>query len=222
MRVLRTPTRREGFRSLATIAVIGNGHHLPCPLRRAARHQRVELKHLAMIGGDSEDGNEEDEFLATVASCDVVTFDHRTMTRQHIDRLVQLGIDLQPNPLSFLLTRDPLACARVLRSSGFAVVDPVEHDTELRNCTVRIARGRSGDVANVASAPRCVEIAKSIADGLDITGLVTVRFVLTDGHPYIRAVSLGPEDGPSDPVSVSTGEAHIRALLDWPLNVFTS
>lgn len=97
--------------------------------------------------------------------------------------------------------------------------------------TVVVARRPSGHlVAYPATGPgarhpdrpgavqhRAVEAAISIANGIDVTGVVNVHFEVVEAGPFVKEVTLGPKLGRNNHATVSLYENHLRALLDWPL-----
>jgi len=66
---------------------------------------------------------------------------------------------------------------------------------------------------------RAIATATSIVDGLDATGVVTVKFLhSSDGRLLVDDITYGPQphpmtDGPTDHRLYA---AHLRAILDWP------
>ncbi len=77
----------------------------------------------------------------------------------------------------------------------------------------------------MSTAERAVNIAVSIADGADVTGVINVEFLLdVEQRPYVDRIMLGPLLRPhqiSDGASASRFENHLRAVLDWPLRTTT-
>jgi 5-(carboxyamino)imidazole ribonucleotide synthase len=101
------------------------------------------------------------------------------------------------------------------RPSGQQVVYPVIADTE-RNC-------RPPHLLPLAAAleEHAISTAKSIADGLDATGIVTVRFLFGhDGRLLVDDFVCGPEMCPLTDVAAvdSLVAVHLRAILDWHLD----
>jgi len=70
-------------------------------------------------------------------------------------------------------------------------------------------------------ATRSTATATAIVDGLDATGIVTVKFLLSsDGRLLVEDITYGPESNPAtEPATDQSLYAiHLRAILDWPLD----
>jgi phosphoribosylaminoimidazole carboxylase (NCAIR synthetase) len=188
-----------------------------------------------------------EELLARAAICDVVTFDQHTVNASQLDAITSVGIALRPNRHALLLSHDPYKTAQALRDFGFDVAMPMSsaspfvspriggsphYGAPIFDCasdggdlTVSVVRRPSGHlVAHTANSnserserSRAVNVAVSIANGLDIAGALTVSFLFAAGQPQILDISLGPSRQHCNLSAVSHFENHLRALLDWPL-----
>lgn len=74
---------------------------------------------------------------------------------------------------------------------------------------------------STATAQRAEAIAKSIADGLDATGIIAVElFLTTDNELLINEIATRPHNSGHATIEAavtSQFENHLRAILDWPL-----
>ena len=101
------------------------------------------------------------------------------------------------------------------RPSGEQIVNPV---------TVRPDQGGRPQHLQPVAAPivECaIATAVSIADGLDATGVVTVKFVYgNDGRLLVDDFAIGPDVDPLLGVALddSLVAVHLRAILDWRLH----
>jgi len=152
---------------------------------------------------------------------DVVTFD-RSVPDGDLAALVRHP-SVRPDPAAALLARRPAELLRVLASAGFDVVreGPAPPDREAAHVeVVDVVRRASGEVrAHRADggrspvSPRAVAVATSLADGLDVVGIVIVELEVVGDVAAVRAIALGPPAG-DDVAAAMSRELHLAAILD--------
>lgn len=163
---------------------------------------------------------DEREALERGRPWDVVTADASTVPVAPL-RLTELARRTgarYPNAAAVGLAADPAAARAALAAAGFPVTGEGEPDG--RWSTVAVARRPSGwwrlvESAGTAPAdPLALELTVSAAAGLDVAGVLAVEVVTMGDQAFVDAVRVGPH--PDDPRAV---EAHLRGLLDLPLEV---
>lgn len=214
---------------MTSIGVLG-APGLGADVRLAAGRLGVELGVLA-----ASPAVPPHEVLARAAGCEVITVDTQAGSARrwarHVDALVGAGCAVRPNPVVLRLADDPVDALRALDRAGFPVSESPStsrpdgfDDVEL---AVLVARRPSGwhhtgtllplgwdDPAQTAES---VRLATSIADGVDVAGVLTVGLVApSSGRVRVQRLSMGPPvDHPA--VSVAAFEAHLLGVLDRPL-----
>lgn len=153
---------------------------------------------------------------------DLVTADASGLGRRTPARLADLARRSGarcPNTVALGLATDPAAARAALAAAGFPVTrggGPIG-----ARVTVAVARRPSGWWRPVRTrrgdggpgpAPRVLELAVSAAAGLDVAGVLVVDLVVAGDLVLVDSVRPGP-----DPDDAAAVEAHLRGLLDLPL-----
>ncbi len=87
--------------------------------------------------------------------------------------------------------------------------------------TAQVCQPRCPSPDAVSIKERALATATSIVDGLDATGIVTVKFLHShDGRLLVDDVTYGPEAhlAPGAATDQSLYAVHLRAILDWPFD----
>lgn len=237
------PSKTKRF--AASVGVIVGEAGLSCGLRQAARRLDVHLRPLR--GPHPHDNRVLIEFAG---GCDVVTIEGTGPPTSGLEVFASSGIALRPNLRAVELSRDPVMTRRVLGESGFDVSaagpEGVSASAAASGASATFRSADSLDVVITRSPSgywlaypakaskslairmpfdlhrRAVEIAASIANGIDAVGIVGVNFDVVSGTPRINTVDLGPGFGNRGTTAVSVYESHLRALLDWPFRTTNS
>ena len=157
---------------------------------------------------------------------DVVTADDSGLGRGTSARLAALARWTGarcPNTVALGIVADPAAARAALAAAGFPVTS--DGGPNGRRATVAVARrpsgwwrpvvpGRGSDHRRDRTAPdaRVLELAVAAAAGLDVAGVLVVDVVVAGDLVLVDEVRLGP-----DPDDAAAVEAHLRGLLDLPL-----
>lgn len=156
------------------------------------------------------------------AEYDLVTADVRATARLDRERAGVVRLEHLarrtgaqcPNAVALGLAADPSTARSALAAAGFSVTDGSAPGA--RVCVARRPSGWWGPVVPVPSTesqPGSLELAASIAAGLDVAGVVEVEVVGSDaGDLRVNRLRIGPD--PDDGEAV---EAHLRGLCDLPL-----
>lgn len=159
------------------------------------------------------------------ADWDLVTADGSALGRHggwspesgHLERLARRTGARCPNLEAIGLAADPVASRAALAAAGFPVVRGDAGPSPV--ATVAVARRPSGWCRPVSVdrpdpvGRRGLELAAAIAAGLDVAGVLHLDLVAPDGREVrVDRLRVGPD--PDDRAAV---EAHLRGLLDLPL-----
>ena len=132
-----------------------------------------------------------------------------------LERARGLGVDVLAE--SLVPIESELAVVLARSPSGRHAVYPVVETVQREGiCREMIAPAPLGDSLQAQAR----ELAVSIADGIDATGILAVEMFVADGGLLINELALRPHNSGHFTLGgcvTSQFENHLRAVLDWPL-----